>query len=56
MRDLSKEHHLDDVEDKNNLDIQHLDVLDQHSITQLAAYIKLTYQNIDVLINNAGIF
>ena len=56
MRDLSKKHHLDDVEDKNNLDIQHLDVLDQHSITQLAAYIKLTYQKIDVLINNAGIF
>lgn len=38
-----------------NMDVQQLDVTKQSDINQVAAHIKVTYGQLDVLINNSGI-
>lgn len=46
---------VDEAEAMAGMDIQVLDVCDEASVSQLAAYVKQTYGRLDVLVNNAGI-
>lgn len=56
MRNLDKRNHLEELARQENVevDLQHLDVQDQHSVQTTIDYVIKKYGKIDLLVNNAG--